>query len=444
MPNTNTQTKIIRAGGKLKPLISIKCDDEGNPPKQLEVLRTGMWEAPYHGDFMITPQDIQEYIDHFMADVRPSSSTEGLPIDQDHDAGAAAGWMKTLRSQANDAGGLSLWADVSWTAMGKQKIADEEYKFFSPEFVPVGYIDPEGIADDCDNVLIGGGLTNRPLFKDLQAVTASDSTRKASGPFSKMYIKAKETIVPNLDEVRVKDLATLSPEEKQLLADNKDQLSADEQKKFELSGDNTNPNPETPSGDGGTPDGGDGGGSADTPAGEGADAPATPAATPAAPVAGSDKNVVISASELKDLKDAAAKGISAHDQLERKKADDHITGLCFDERKGFKFASDLKPELVSLYISADEKQKATLDKLFESASPIMAADQMGARGSGQDADVKAAATQITAKAEEIVKADESGRTSFSEALLQVRRDNPELTAAADAEYQSGKPQLASR
>ncbi len=99
MNNTLTKTASLR------PLLTIKADDSGSLPSKIEVLQTGMWDAPYHGMFMVTPEDLQQYIQNFSANVRPSSSTKGLPIDLDHDAGAAAGWMTALNALPNDQGG---------------------------------------------------------------------------------------------------------------------------------------------------------------------------------------------------------------------------------------------------------------------------------------------------------------------------------------------------
>lgn len=438
----------ISKPSSIRPLLTIKADDSGSLPSKIEVLQTGMWEAPYHGDFMITPQDLQEYIQNFEADVRPSSSKEGLPIDLDHDAGEAAGWMTGLSALPNDQGGWSLWADVSWTPMGQEKLAGGQYKFFSPEFCPEGYIDPEGEDDPCDNVLIGGGLTNRPLFKDLQPLTANDASGKSSGlksQFKQMFLSAKENVVPTLDEVRVKDVASLSAEEKQLLAEHQEELSQDERDKFAsaLTGDT---NTETNNDEQANEDGGEENSNTESEAENSGDGETnTNNNTEDTTVSANDKSgqVTISASELESLKQAAAQGVSANEKLVRKEAEDHINGKVYSASEGFKFPQDLKNDLVDLYVSASDKQKETLDKVFESATPIKKADEMGAQGSGQEFDSGSAYTALKDKAEEIVKASD-GKKDFTAAMLEARQANPELASAYDEEYQAGKPQLATR
>lgn len=436
----------------LRPLLSIKADDDGALPSKLEVLQTGMWDAPYHGMFMIAPEDLQQYIQNFNADVRPSSSTKGLPIDLDHDAGAAAGWMTALSALPNDQGGWSLWADVTWTDLGQQVLTGGQYAFFSPEFCPEGYIDPEGEAEPLNNVLIGGGLTNRPLFKDLQPVMASDASGKSSGlktsQFKKMFISAKEDVVPTLDEVRVKDPATLNTEEKQLLADHREELSQDERDKFsDALGSNSNENANNGDGadgagagegEGSGSDGGEGEG-----AGEGDEN--TNSNTEAAPVAANDKNgksVTISASELDSLQKAAAQGVSANEKLIRKEAEDHITSKAFNASDGFKFPQDLKADLVGLYVSASEDQKKTIDKLLDATTPIKSASDMDAKGSGSEFTEGSAYVALSEKTAEIMKAND--KLDFTTAMLEARKQNPELADSYDKEYQAGKPQLASR
>lgn len=431
-----TAKKATSKIASFRPLLTVKADDSGAMPPKMEVLQTGMWDAPYHGQFMISPDDLQEYVQHFNDDVRPSSSSQGLPIDLDHDAGEAAGWMTGLSVAPNELGGWSLWADVDWTPMGQEKLANGQYKFFSPEFCPEGYIDPEGDDEACDNVLIGGGLTNRPLFKDLQPIMASDASGKSSGlkqEFNKIFINAKEGGMPTLDEVRVKDVDTLTDEDRQVLADNKADLSADELAKFSLEGSDESSNEGTDEGDEGQDESQDGDESSET-----------TTKKEEATVAADDKTTVtISASELDSLKAAAAQGVSAHEKLVHKEAEDHIKSLCFNERTGFKFQADMQDDIVDLYVGASDKQKATLDKLFEAAQPIKSADDMSAKGSSQDQVGAGEAYKALAdKTAEIQKADE--KITYADALVQARRENPELAAAFDQEYEAGKPKVQER
>jgi len=437
---TNKKLERLRGVDSMKPLLTIKADDSGNAPVQIELLSTGMWDAPFHGVFMITPQDLQQYCDNFNADVRASSSTQGLPIDYEHDAdGGAAGWIMGLSvGPASDptlaaSGITSLWASVEWTPNGAQAIIDGEYKFISPEFCPEGYMDPEGVLDDLDNVLIGAGLTNRPLLKGLQPVTAHDGTQKTfdnsksmNDNTGKLFIKIKKANAGDnpqmeLAEITKKETATLSEDEKKFLADHKSELSADEVAKFGLdeapaNPDNANENNEN----------------TNTETNEPVNQPAaTTTPEPAAPVAASEGSVTISASELASLKASAEKGAVAHAQLERKTASEHIDAQLFND-SGVKLKPELRDEAVSHYLSLNDKQREAFDKLMEGVQPIVDRLQFNDTGTGADPAQtgNSATAQIRVKANEMVK--EQGIT-YAEAVVKVATENPDLAKAYESE-----------
>lgn len=45
--------------------VSIKTDTTGNAPGETELLRTGNWETPFHGDFEIAEADLHEFAANF-------------------------------------------------------------------------------------------------------------------------------------------------------------------------------------------------------------------------------------------------------------------------------------------------------------------------------------------------------------------------------------------
>lgn len=423
MPKTKTS---LTTSQFLRTTRIIQADDSGVLPTEIEVLRTGMWETPWHGDFMITPQDLNEYVQNFNSDVRPNSSSVGLPIDQDHDAGAAAGWMKKLYVQSNEDSGMSLWASVEWTPLGTELLNGKIYSMFSPEFCPRGYFDPEGMEEACDNVLIGGGLTNRPLFKDLKPIVASETGQSTAGKdeFNKIFLSASDKGVqmPTLEEVRVKEAADLNDDERKILEDNKDQLSADEQIKFGFAKAKVEePAPVEPKVE-------------------------TKVEEPAPePVTANDKaQVVISASDLEALKASAAKGEAAHESLKRIKASEHVSEKAFSTSEGFKVKADMKEKLVDFYISASDDQKQLMDQILEQAKPVMASDEMGRQGTNESTPVTPdkketpTAKLITDKAQELVKASsEAGKTiTLGQAVSQVRKENPDLAKQYDEELKA--------
>ncbi|MBV1778688.1 phage protease [Paeniglutamicibacter sp. ABSL32-1] len=216
-------------------LVKIKADAEGNAPKTIELLKTGSWETPWHGEFEITPQDIQEYIRHFEQGVGLVEGDKQAPINYGHKAAdKASGWMPKLYA---DESGTALLTDPNWTPAAVQAIKDGEWKYISPEFNPRNYPweNPEQEYEFVPNVLTGAALTNIPLFKKLKPVTASrlpSKTVKAAATGDSEHHNEGDHMT--LEEIRAKQVADLTAEEKAFLADNKADLTAEELKTFGL------------------------------------------------------------------------------------------------------------------------------------------------------------------------------------------------------------------
>jgi len=140
-----------------------------NPTSEIEVLTEGYWEHPQYGTIEITPEDINKFISNFNEKTRKVD----IAVDQEHNPElGAAGWFKELKAVVE--GGLTkLKAVVEWTEMGADLISKGIYKYFSPEF-DFEYEDYE-THEEFENVLLGGGLTNRPYFKSLAPVQLSEN-----------------------------------------------------------------------------------------------------------------------------------------------------------------------------------------------------------------------------------------------------------------------------
>lgn len=149
---------------------SIKLDDTFAVPKEIQILRVGRFNHPQYGAFEITPKVLTEMQANFDLKTRGVD----LAVDYFHDADKeAAGWINSLELKE---GGTELWANVSWTPTALKKLAERELRYFSPDF-SFKWVDPEtGTA--FDNVLFGGGLTNRPFVKEMQAIVANENTNK--------------------------------------------------------------------------------------------------------------------------------------------------------------------------------------------------------------------------------------------------------------------------
>lgn len=383
--------------------LAIKADKSGQLPTRIEILKAGVWRTPYHGDFMISGEDLYEYVEHFNEGIGLADGGKaGAPIDFSHENHKeAAGWMKALETDGN-----TLFATVEWSEKGKEAINGGMYKFFSPEFYPKGnggWCDPEDYDHIVENVLVGGGLTNIPLFKALGAIKASADGASESR-VNVTYINASEQKEKSmtLEEVRAKSVDQLSEEEKNFLAENKDNLTAEEQAKFGFEA----PKQEEEKKE--------------------EQQPVNPSETPAAaqPVAasavtGKEGNVVIAAAEVKGMQDRITSleaSVKASKEKEvRQEVTEHVA------RGAIK--ADQVDQWVGL-IMADEGKKDLLVNLPD--NKVVADNKIGE--DAKAADATSATAQIKEKAEALVKASQSeGKTlDIGTAMSQVMKENEAL------------------
>jgi cation transport regulator ChaB/phage I-like protein len=160
---------------------------------KVEIMRTGNWSHPKYGNFTITENDIDGFVKHFTDNVRGIDIAIDLEHGETVHAGAAAGWVKSLERSGN-----SLLAEIEWTDLGKNQLAENKYKYFSPEFT-FSYKDNE-TNQQYTNVLLGGSLTNRPFIKKMAPVLLSEDVYREtmSNTAFNIYQKKEEKEVSEL------------------------------------------------------------------------------------------------------------------------------------------------------------------------------------------------------------------------------------------------------
>jgi hypothetical protein len=158
---------------------------------EVQLLRVGTFNHPKYGKFEITPLVLAEMKYNFEKNVRGID----IALDFFHESDkVAAGWLKTLELREN---GTELWAiNVDWTPRARKMLAEKELRYFSPDF-SFQWTDPEN-GKVFQNVLFGGGLTNRPFVKGMEPIvslgedamaneetlTETDDTIQLGGPGS--------------------------------------------------------------------------------------------------------------------------------------------------------------------------------------------------------------------------------------------------------------------
>lgn len=162
---------------------------EGSKTSDVQILKTGRWNHPVYGDFSVTASDLDLFVQNFNDKVRGTD----LCVDVNHDwEHKAVGWFRKVERR-----GEALFATIEWTDAGLDLINSKTYRYFSPELF-FSYRDEE-TGRDYRCVLIGGGITNRPFFKGMEALKASESSAFSEGSGS-LYFNNPDTM-PKFSEL---------------------------------------------------------------------------------------------------------------------------------------------------------------------------------------------------------------------------------------------------
>lgn len=377
------------ANNRIITRVNIKADAQGNAPTSIQLLHSGSWFTPWHGDFEITAGDIHEYVANFEAGTGLVKDSKKAPINYGHRAGdKAAAWITGLYAQEAD-GVTSLWGNVSWTPEGERSIKEDEYCYISPEFNPrsLPWEDPEQEWHFVPNVLTGAGLTNIPLFKKLKPVMASarpDGNNSNQG----------EPMKFKLEEVRVKKASDLSADEKAFLETKKSELNEAELKSFGITADKTPVKPE----------------------------PKKPVVT-----ASVEGHVSIPADKLAQLEADARQGVEAAQKLARNEA----SAFASARISAGQIKSDQKDTLVKILLASKGDTRAELETFVQGLpeNKMITAGELGSSEGGEGA---TASEQLMVKANKVV-ADSDGKVNLSSAVKQVLASDGNLRDQVNAE-----------
>jgi len=139
---------------------NFQTTDTENRLRKMQVLRVGTFTDPRYGKFKITIQMLSEMVKNFNEGVRGVIPA----LDYKHDSeDIAAGWFKNLFLAGDE-----LWATVEMTPKGEKVLSDKEFGYVSADF-DTQYIDNE-FQKSYGCVLLGAGLTNRPVIKRMESV----------------------------------------------------------------------------------------------------------------------------------------------------------------------------------------------------------------------------------------------------------------------------------
>jgi len=389
-------------GKNLRSIIHIQADDKGELPTELQVLPVGEWNTEFYGPMQVTLSHISQMVQNFKAGLR-----KAVPVDVDHDGGKAAGWVTDLIDKGTD----GLYAVIDWTRYGKDLLDNKEYKLFSPEWA-FDYIDPEH-GTRHGSVLIAGSLTNRPLFKELPFLVASDNMgRKVANDLTNnktiVILLAEEKNshqnTMNTNDILAKAKADRSEEEVKFLTDNvasitpEQQTQLDEEAKPEV--------PETP------------------------EAPEKPE-TPEVPGEGEDKEETVMASELSRLRKIESDHKVAQEQMRHDATEKEIGEKFLIAKEGARITPAMKASVLEFTLKCNDTEKKDFFSILSALTPVKLANE---EGDPARAELLTASEKIGNLVKEAMKAND--KLTVIQATKQVLANNKELSLQYEQELNS--------
>ena len=432
MPKEIKKAKENQAIRTLVP-IDLMFAEEKEGGYELQVLKPGQWDHPSYGMVEITPEIQQEFADNFQKDLRAHSSSIGLPIDEEHysDKGAV-GWIKNLINKGNE----GLFAIVEWNVKGRELIKDAIYRFFSPEFY-FQYEDPED-RRLYNNVLIGGALTNRPYFKGLNPVVLSENlihkhmdlkeiTKKI---FTELTNDEKSFVISKFNELNDEELikfsALFAEGDACKLADGSDGvmtldkdgkmvcMSSKDAKAKKASEDADKKAKEE----------------AEAKEKENKEAADAKAKADAEELAKKDttNNLNMSEAAVKKLKEDAANGIKATEELKKIKMSEKVNGFIYSEANSDngKLPASLKDQVSEFAMSLNDAQATKFFEIIDAMPSAKLFSELGesalASNDGSEAPkgVSQESFELDKKAKELMKAND--KLNYQSALSMAEKE----------------------
>lgn len=177
-------------------LTALSLTEQGR--RAVTITRTGQFHDHRYGDFEITPAMLAEMVRNFDA----RAYGQDIFIDVAHrPEDGAAGRIARLFVE-----GDRLMAEVEWTPYGRDAIADRGYQYLSAEF-DENFIDNERKKSH-GTVLLGAGLTIRPVIKRLDPVRLSEPVPIHRATLAQLLEEARSQVNKHLQAL-LKRLAEL-------------------------------------------------------------------------------------------------------------------------------------------------------------------------------------------------------------------------------------------
>lgn len=129
---------------------------------RIQILKVGTFNHDEYGTFEITKETLLAFAENFKNRVRGID----IAVDYFHESDKiAAGWFRDLYLSED---GTELYALVDWTPKAQDMIKSRELRYVSADF-QFNYQNNETLQS-FGPTLLGAGLTNRPVIKEMQPI----------------------------------------------------------------------------------------------------------------------------------------------------------------------------------------------------------------------------------------------------------------------------------
>jgi len=153
---------------------AVVAEENSSNEVWIEALPARVYHTPQYGEVPVTPDKLERMIANFRSNVR------GIEIATDFEHGIdtskgkqASGWYKDfeIRPSSDDPDQLSLFALVNFTDDAKKEVEAGKWRYWSLEWDDEYHTDK---GEKVPDVIIGGGLTNRPIAKRTMPINFSE------------------------------------------------------------------------------------------------------------------------------------------------------------------------------------------------------------------------------------------------------------------------------
>jgi hypothetical protein len=141
----------------------------------IEALPARLYTTPQYGEVPVTVDKLNRMVTNFNSNVRGQEIATDFEHGLDQSKGKqASGWYRefAVRPSTDDPEQQSLWAKVEFTDDAKKEIEAKKWRYWSLEWDDEYFVNDTG--DSVPDVIIGGGLTNRPVAKRTMPINFSE------------------------------------------------------------------------------------------------------------------------------------------------------------------------------------------------------------------------------------------------------------------------------